>query len=58
MLEFTLFDAVEKVLLNKGVNASDQRVRQLLSDYLFHPQGEHSYRLEQLSGGQKQPGFS
>ncbi len=53
MLEMTLFDAVEKVLLQKGVNSSDQRVRQLLSDYLFHPQGDAQLLLEQLSGGQK-----
>lgn len=53
VLELTLFDAVEKVLLEKGVNASDQRIRQLLSDYLFHPQGDGVLTLDQLSGGQK-----
>ena len=53
VLSLTLFDAVEKVLLQKGVNASDQRIRQLLSDYLFHPQGDGALTLDQLSGGQK-----
>lgn len=53
VLGLTLFDAVEKVLLQKGVNASDQRIRQLLSDYLFHPQGDGALTLDQLSGGQK-----
>ena len=53
ILPLTLFDAVEKVLISKGVNASDQRIRQLLSDYLFHPQGDATLTLEQLSGGQK-----
>lgn len=53
LLDLTLFDAVEKVLLGKGVKASDQRIRQLLSDYLFHPQGDAQLTLERLSGGQK-----
>ncbi len=52
-LGLTLFDAIEQVLIAKGVNASDQRIRQLMSDYLFHPQGDSTLRLEQLSGGQK-----
>lgn len=53
ILHLTLFDTVEKVLLEKGVNASDQRIRQLLSEYLFHSQSDAQLTLEQLSGGQK-----
>ncbi len=53
LLELTLYNAVEKVLLAKDVQASDQRIRQLLSDYLFNPMGDANLTLEQLSGGQK-----
>lgn len=53
LLDISLYAAVEKVLLAKGVNASDQRIRQLLSDYLFNPMGDAQLPLEQLSGGQK-----
>jgi ATP-binding cassette subfamily F protein 3 len=53
LLDTTLHDAIEKVLLEKGVQASDQRIRQLLSDYLFDPIGDAKLTLDQLSGGQK-----
>lgn len=53
LFKYTLYEAVEKVLLAKGVDASDQRIRQLLSEYLFHPQGDAQLKLERLSGGQK-----
>jgi ATP-binding cassette subfamily F protein 3 len=53
LLKLTLHDAVEKVLLAKGVSASEQRIRQLLSDYLFNPMGDANLTLERLSGGQK-----
>lgn len=53
LLELTLYEAIEKVLLAKNTQASDQRIRQLLSDYLFHPVGDAQLTLDQLSGGQK-----
>lgn len=53
IFDLTLFEALEQVLLSKKVNASDQRIRQLMSDYLFHPQGDAGLKIERLSGGQK-----
>ncbi|MDZ7785957.1 MAG: ABC-F family ATP-binding cassette domain-containing protein [Candidatus Saccharibacteria bacterium] len=48
-----LKDAVEHVLLKKNVNASDQKIRQLLSDYLFQPESDGEMPVSRLSGGQK-----
>lgn len=53
LLKLTLHDAVERVLIAKNVQASDQRIRQLLSDYLFNPMSDANLTLEHLSGGQK-----
>lgn len=36
---------------NKPIN--DQKVRQLLSDYMFDPSGDFDRKIENLSGGQK-----
>lgn len=52
-LKMKLHDAIEHVLLAKGVNASEQKIRQLLSDYLFQPASDGEMPVERLSGGQK-----
>jgi len=52
-LKMKLKDAVEHVLLKKGVDASDQKIKQMLSDYLFHPVSDGEMPVHLLSGGQK-----
>lgn len=52
-LPLRLADAIEQVFLDKGVPVSDQRVKQLLSDYLFNPAVDGEMPIERLSGGQK-----
>ena len=52
-LELTLHDAIEKVYSDKNLPISDQRIKQLLSDYLFNPATDGDMPLERLSGGQK-----
>ncbi len=52
-LDMKLKDAVEHVLLEKEVDASDQKIKQMLSDYLFHPVGDGEMLISRLSGGQK-----
>lgn len=45
--------AIEALYDDKGVNITDQKVRQLMSNYLFHPIDDFLVPLSQLSGGQK-----
>lgn len=52
-LDMKLKDAMEQMLLEKQVDASDQKIKQLLSDYLFHPVSDGEKPVFQLSGGQK-----
>jgi ATPase subunit of ABC transporter with duplicated ATPase domains len=52
-LELTLAEAIEQVYASKGQNITDQRTKQLLSDYLFNPMSDGETPLSQLSGGQK-----
>lgn len=52
-LPLSLHDAIEKVYLDKNVPITDQRIKQLLSDYLFNPATDGDMPLERLSGGQK-----
>ncbi len=52
-LPFKLFDAVEQVFYDTGMPVSEQRVRQLLSNYLFNPVSDGDMLVERLSGGQK-----
>ncbi len=52
-LKMKLKDAVEHVLLAKEVNASDQKIRQMLGDYLFRPESDGEMVVSKLSGGQK-----
>lgn len=45
--------AIERLHLDRGLTISDQKVRQLMSNYLFDPIGDAPVPLAQLSGGQK-----
>jgi ATP-binding cassette subfamily F protein 3 len=52
-LNLKLADAIEASLAEKDVPTSEQRVKQLLSDYLFNPVSDGETIIERLSGGQK-----
>jgi ATP-binding cassette subfamily F protein 3 len=52
-LELTLHDAIEQMLGDKGLPVNDQKVKQLLGDYLFNPAADGAVAVERLSGGQK-----
>jgi len=45
--------AVTTAYRDNDVPVNDQKVRQILSDYLFDPQGDGQMPIERLSGGQK-----
>lgn len=52
-LSLTLRQAIEKVYEDRGNPINEQRIKQLLSDYLFNPGSDGDIELERLSGGQK-----
>ena len=52
-LSLTLRQAIEKVYEDRGNPINEQRIKQLLSDYLFNPGSDGDTELERLSGGQK-----
>lgn len=52
-LSLTLGVAIEKAYMAKDVPISEQKVKQLLSDYLFNPATDVDTPLTKLSGGQK-----
>jgi ATP-binding cassette subfamily F protein 3 len=52
-LTMTLNEAIEKILDEKGLPINPQKVKQLLSDYLFNPASDGLMPVEKLSGGQK-----
>jgi len=51
-LPLTLYEALENVLRDKDQAVSDQRIRQLLNNYLFTP-SDAAMPVAKLSGGQK-----
>lgn len=53
LLTTSLAEAIERVYLAKDVKISDQKIKQLLSDYLFNPATDDAMPLKLLSGGQK-----
>lgn len=53
LLKKSLYQAVEQALMDRNIKTNDQKVRQLLGDYLFDPMGDAQLPLEKLSGGQK-----
>jgi len=52
-LSMSLSEAIEAAYMDKDVPISDQKVKQLLSDYLFNPATDGDVPLSRLSGGQK-----
>lgn len=52
-LPLTLAEAIERAYMAKDVPISDQKVKQLLGDYLFNPATDGDVPLKRLSGGQK-----
>ena len=52
-LKLTLHDAIEQMLADKDLPVNDQKVKQLLGDYLFNPAADGNVQVERLSGGQK-----
>jgi len=52
-LPMTLHDAIEQVYMDKDVQVSDQKIKQLLSNYLFNPITDGLMPVSRLSGGQK-----
>jgi len=49
----TLRDAIEQVHYDKGVSITEQKIMQIMSDYLFNPGFDGKLLVSQLSGGQK-----
>jgi ATP-binding cassette, subfamily F, member 3 len=52
-LGMTLGAAIEQSFVDKGLPVSEQRVKQLLGEYLFDPQADGDVLVSRLSGGQK-----
>lgn len=52
-LDLPLELALERLYLDQGLSISDQRIRQLMGDYLFDPITDAKIPLNTLSGGQK-----
>jgi len=52
-LSMTLAAALEQIMRDKNLPISSQRVKQLLSDYLFNPAIDGDMPVRRLSGGQK-----
>lgn len=52
-LELSLHDAIEQMLADKDLPVNDQKVKQLLGDYLFNPAADGNVAVARLSGGQK-----
>ncbi len=52
-LPMKLADAIEHIHLEKDLAITDEKIKQLLSDYLFNPHTDAQMPLEKLSGGQK-----
>lgn len=52
-LALNLTEAIELILEEKDQQISQQRVKQLMGDYLFNPQADAGRSVASLSGGQK-----
>lgn len=52
-LDMTLNAALEKIMDEKNLPISEQKIKQLLSDYLFNPNSDGQMIISRLSGGQK-----
>lgn len=52
-LPMTLADAIEHMYIKKDISIPQEKIKQLLSDYLFNPHTDAKMPLSKLSGGQK-----
>jgi ATPase subunit of ABC transporter with duplicated ATPase domains len=52
-LPLTLAEAIEASCIEKGVPVGEQKIKQLLGNYLFNPMTDGDTPIERLSGGQK-----
>lgn len=52
-LTMSLNDAIEHIYRAKDLSITGEKIKQLLSDYLFNPHTDALMPLEKLSGGQK-----
>ena len=52
-LSMTLGGAIEQAFMAKDVQIGDQKIKQLLGDYLFNPATDADVPMQRLSGGQK-----
>lgn len=52
-LDMTLAGAIEQSFMAKDVKIGDEKVKQLLGDYLFNPMTDGVVPISRLSGGQK-----
>lgn len=51
--EMPLGDAIEKLHLDRDIKINQQKIMQLMGDYLFNPVTDARVPISQLSGGQK-----
>lgn len=52
-LKMTLAGAIEQSFMAKNVKVGDEKIKQLLGDYLFNPNTDGDVPISRLSGGQK-----
>ena len=52
-LDETIYNVIEKTILQNNVQVNDQTIKQLLSQYLFDPNKDIDTPVRLLSGGQK-----
>jgi ATPase subunit of ABC transporter with duplicated ATPase domains len=52
-LSLSLHDAIEQSCLEKDVKVGEEKIKQLLGNYLFNPAIDGDTLIERLSGGQK-----
>ncbi len=52
-LTLTLNQALEQILRDKNLPINPEKIKQLMSDYLFNPGSDGNMIVKQLSGGQK-----
>jgi ATPase subunit of ABC transporter with duplicated ATPase domains len=51
--EMPLADAIEKLYMDRDIKINQQKIMQLMGDYLFNPTTDGRVPISQLSGGQK-----
>jgi ATPase subunit of ABC transporter with duplicated ATPase domains len=51
--EMPLADAIERLYMDRDVKINQQKIMQLMGDYLFNPTTDGRVPISQLSGGQK-----